>query len=86
MKGNIHRYVLSKSSPLCIIGESRYRQNNMGYDILRIGYFSIFDYFDNLIVLIVLPISQLLDIAQKTICTQYVTMDVTFHLGFVPAF
>ena len=50
---------LSTSSPLCKIREPRYRQNNKRYHILRIGYLSIFDYLDNLIPNIVLPISQL---------------------------
>ena len=34
MKGGIPRYVFSTSSPLCDIGEPRYRQNNTGYQIL----------------------------------------------------
>ena len=34
----------------------------------------------------VLPISRLPDVAQKTICTQNVAMDVTFNLKYVPAF
>ena len=34
MKGDIHRYVLSTSSPMCNIGEPRYRLNNKGYQIL----------------------------------------------------
>ena len=38
MKGNIRRYILSTSSPLFDIGEPRYRRNNTGYQILRIGY------------------------------------------------
>ena len=38
MKGDINRYVLSKDSPLCGIGELRSVQNNTGYLILRIGY------------------------------------------------
>ena len=86
IKGDIHRYVSSTSSPLCDIGEPRYRQNNTGYKILRIEYLSIFDYLDNLIPCIVLPIPQLPDIAQRTTCTQNVRMDVTFHLRYVPAF
>ena len=44
---------------------------------------SLFDYFDNLIPGIVLPLSQLPDIAQKTTYTQNVHMDVTFHLRYV---
>ena len=38
MKGDINRYVLNTNSPLCRIAEPRYRQNNKGYQILRIGY------------------------------------------------
>ena len=38
MKGDIIRYVLSANSPLCGIGEPRFRKNNKGYWILRIGY------------------------------------------------
>ena len=34
MKGDIQRYVLSTSSPMCDIGEPRYRLNNKGYQIL----------------------------------------------------
>ena len=37
MKGDIRRYVLSTSSPMGDIGEPRYRLNNKGYQILRIG-------------------------------------------------
>ena len=66
MKGNIHRYVLSTSGPLFDIGKPRYRQNNKGYQVLRIGYLSILDYFDILIPGIDLPLSQLPDITQKT--------------------
>ena len=40
---------LSTSSPLCYIGEPKYKQNNIGYQILRIVYSSTFDNFDNLI-------------------------------------
>ena len=36
MKGNIHRYVLSTISFLCDIGEPRYRQNNTGYQNIKI--------------------------------------------------
>ena len=38
MKVDINRYILSASISLCDIGEPRYRQNNTGYHILRIGY------------------------------------------------
>ena len=34
MKGGIPRYVFSTSSPLCDIGDPRYRQNNTEYQIL----------------------------------------------------
>ena len=84
MKGDIHMYVLSTSSRLWDIGEPRYRQNITRYQILRIVYYSIFDYIDNLIPCIVLPISRLHDIAQKTTCTQNVPADVIFHLRYVP--
>ena len=86
MKGKIHSYFLSTSSPLCNIREPRYRQNKTGYQISRIGYKCSFDYFYNLILSIVLPISQLPDIAQKATCTQNEPMDVTFRLRYVPAF
>ena len=36
LNGDIHRYVLSTSSFLCDIGEPRYKQNKMGYQISRI--------------------------------------------------
>ena len=61
-------------------------QNITRYQILRKVYYSIFDYIDNLIPCIVLPLSQLPDIAQKTNCTQNVPMDVIFHLRYAPAF
>ena len=76
---------LSTSRNLCNIWEPRYRQNSTGFQILRIRYQSIFDFLDNLIPCIVLPISRLPDIEQKTICTQNVPMDVTFHLRYVLA-
>ena len=38
MKGDIRGYVLSTISPICDIWEPRYRLNNKGYQILRIGY------------------------------------------------
>ena len=77
---------LSTSSLLCNIWKPRYRQNNTGYPILSIGFQSIFDNLNNPIPCIVLPISWLPDISQKTTCTQNVPMDVTFHLKYVPAF
>ena len=86
MKGDINRYVLSTSIPLFGIGEQRYRQNNIEYHILRRGHYFIFDYLDNPLPDIVLPIPWLPDITQKTNCTQNVAMDVTFHLRYVPAF
>ena len=36
LKGGIHSFVLSTSSFLCDIGEPRYEQNKMGYQISRI--------------------------------------------------
>ena len=86
MKDDICRYILSTSSPLWNIRKPRYRQNNKGYQILRIGYQSIFDYHDSLIPCIVMPKSRLPDVAPKTNCTQNVAMDVIFHLRYVPAF
>ena len=38
MKDDICRYILSTSSPLWNIRKPRYRQNNKGYQILRIRY------------------------------------------------
>ena len=86
MKYDICRYILSTSSPPCNIRKPRYRQNNKGYQILRIRYSSLFVYLDNLIPRIVLPKSWLLNVAQKTTCTQNVAMVVTFYLRYVPAF
>ena len=86
MKVDIDRYILCTSSPLCGIREPRYGQNNKGYQILRIGYQSIFDYHDSLIACIVMPKSRLHDVAQKTTWTQNLAMDVTFHLRYVQAF
>ena len=81
MRGDIHRYVLSTISPLCEIGELGYRQNITRFPILRIVYYSIFDYIHNLIPCIVLPISRLPDIAQGTACTKNVPRNPTFHLS-----
>ena len=36
MTGDINRYVLSNDRPLCGIGELRYVQNKMGYQVRRI--------------------------------------------------
>ena len=36
IKDDIHRYVLSTSSPLCNFGEPRYGQNNLWYQIIKI--------------------------------------------------
>ena len=36
LKGDIHSFVSSTSSFLCDIGEPRYKQNKMGYQISRI--------------------------------------------------
>ena len=75
----------SASSFLCNIGGPRYKQNNTGHNVSRIGYYSTIDYLDNLIPYFVLPISQLPDVTQKTTCTENVAMDVTFHLRYTPA-
>ena len=40
----------------------------------------MYDHFDYLTPNIVLPISQLPNIAQKTICTHNIPLDVNFHL------
>ena len=69
IKGDIHRYVMGTSIILWDIGKLRYRQ--WGAKL------------DNLIPSIVLLISQLPNIAQKTTCTQNVPMDVTFQLRYV---
>ena len=86
IKGDILGYVLRTSSCLCNIGEPRYRQNNTGYHILRMGYYSTFGYLDNMIPCFVLPISRLPDIAQKTTCTQNEAIDVTFQMKYVLVF
>ena len=86
MKGDINRSVLSTSSPLCGFWEPKYRKNNKVHLILRLGYQSIFDYFDDRLPSTDSPISQLPYIAQKTSCTKNVPMDVTFHLRHAPAF
>ena len=39
MKADIHRYVMSTNSFLSDIGELRYRQNNIGYQIIEIVKF-----------------------------------------------
>ena len=36
IKGDIHRYVLSTINFLCDIGEPKYRQNNTGYQNIKI--------------------------------------------------
>ena len=38
IKGDFHRYVLSTISFLSDIGERRYRQNNIGYQIIKKSY------------------------------------------------
>ena len=86
MKVYIDRYILCTSSTLCGIREPRYGQNTKRYQILGIGYQSIFDYHDSLIACIVMPKSRLHDVAPKTNCTQNVAMDVIFHLRYVPVF
>ena len=73
-------FYLSTSSLLCNIKQLRCRRNITEYQLLRIGYEAKFDYFDTLIPGILLPESQLPDIAKKTTCTQNIPMDVTFDL------
>ena len=70
---------LSTTSLLSNIMEPRYRKNNAGYHILRIGNKSIFDYLDYMIPYIDLPISWLPEVTQKTTGTQNVATDFTFH-------
>ena len=78
MKGDIQRYVMSTNSFLSDIGELRYRQNNIGYQIIKIVKYRLISYLQNCIVL---PISRLPNIAQRTACTQNVPINVTFHLS-----
>ena len=70
IKGDIHRNILSTSSFLRDIGELRYRQNNIGYQIIKIVRFRLIPYSLNLIPFVVLPVSWHPNIAQKTACTQ----------------
>ena len=70
MKGDVHRYVLSTISFLCDIWKSRYRQNNTGYQNIKIVKYRLIPYSINMIPCIVLPVSRLLDIPEKTACTQ----------------
>ena len=63
MKGDIHSYVLSKKNILYDIREPRFRQNNTGYQIIKIVKFNL---------CIILPLSQLTDITQRAPCTQNV--------------
>ena len=79
-KGDVHRYVLSTISFLSDIGELRYRQNNTGYQIIKKVKYRLIFYSWNLIPHIVLPISQLLNIVQSTVCIQNVPMNISFHL------
>ena len=44
MKGDIHRYVMSTNSFLSDIGELRYRQNNIGYQIIEIVKYRLIPY------------------------------------------
>ena len=70
---------LSTTSLLGNIMEPRYRKNNTGYHILRIGNKYIFDYLDYMIPYIDLPISWLPEVTQKTTYTENVATDFTFH-------
>ena len=80
MKGDINMVCFEYKQSSVQYRESRYRQNNKGYQILRKGCKSILDYLDSLIPYIASSKSQLPNFAQKTTCTQNVAMDVTFHL------
>ena len=70
MKGDIHRFVLSNSSFLSDNGELRYRQNNTMYQIIEEVLSRLILYSYNLIPCVVVPVSTLPYIAQKTAYTQ----------------
>ena len=44
MKGDIHSFVLSISSFLCNIGQPRFRQNNTGYQTIKIVKYRLIPY------------------------------------------
>ena len=44
IKGDFHRYVLSTISFLCDIGELRYRQNNTGYQNIKMVKYRLISY------------------------------------------
>ena len=70
MKGDIHSYVLSTSSFLCDVRKPRYRQNSIGYQTIKIVKYKLIPYSRNMIPCIVLPVSRLPDIPEKSACTQ----------------
>ena len=59
MKGDIHSFILSTSSFLCDIGKPRYRQNKIGYQLIKIVKYRLIPYSLNMIPFIVLPVSRL---------------------------
>ena len=70
MKGDIHSYVFSTSSFLCDIRKLRYRQNNIGYQIIKIVNYRLIPYSWNMMPCIVLPVSRPPNVTEKTACTQ----------------
>ena len=78
MKGDIHSYVLNTSSFLCDIREPRFMKNNTGYKTIKIVKYRLIPYFRNMIPCIVLPVSRLPDIPEKTAYTQ---MKGNIHLN-----
>ena len=81
MKGDIYSYVLNTNSFLCVIREWRFMPHNTGYKTIKIVKYRLITYSQNLILCIVLPISRLPDIAQRTICIKNVPRNPTFHLS-----
>ena len=70
MKVDIRSYVLRTSSFLCDTAEPRYRQKNVGYQIIKIVKYRSIPYSENMIPCVVLPVFPLLNIVENTACTQ----------------
>ena len=70
MKGDIHSYVFSTSSFLCDIRKLRYRQNKIGYQIIKIVNNRLIPYSWNMMPCIVLLVSRPTNVTEKTACTQ----------------
>ena len=70
MKGDIHSYVFSTSSFLCDIRKLRYRQNKIGYQIIKIVNNRLIPYSWNMMPCIVLLVSWPTNVTEKTACTQ----------------